>query len=69
MSDIKRFADLSSHFFYADEEKWIAEFIWDGHITGRQFAREQKNSKTKVATWQACFKKLKGKNIDTFHDD
>lgn len=47
----------------------IAEFKWDGNITGRQLAREHKTSKTRNATWQACFKMPEATNIDTFHDD
>ena len=69
MSNLRRFVDLSSHYFYADDKKYIAEYIYEGNISGRQFAKDHKLSKSRVGIWQKHFKILKESGIDKFHDD
>ena len=69
MSNLKKYVDLSSHYFYADDKKYIAQYIYEGNISGRQFARDHKLKKTRVAVWQKNFKIFKETGIDKFHDD
>ena len=69
MSRLKAFMDLSDHYFYAEEKKYIAEHIVTTKESARKFATDHKLCNRIISTWVQKWNHLQETHVDTLGDD
>ena len=69
MSDIRPYKDLSDHYFYPDDKKYVCQHIEENKLTIRRFATGHKLSKSRIGKWMKKWKLFKETGRDQFSED
>ena len=69
MDGLRRYTDLSERCFFADDKKFVCEYIETSNISIRRFAKDHKLNYARIANWMLKWRCLKDTGKDTFYED